>query len=310
MALSIVIPNLNAPTIQATLESIYQQEELPGAPEILVVGQDRAGCIKPHPWLRFIKTPQALLPGAARNLGAAQSSGQIIVFVDADIILLPDALCRLSATVQEYDIVGGSIMLEAGPYWQLARNIMSFSFCTSDMPPAERDHLPSMLLACRREVWQRVGEFRSDFWVGEDVEWGVRARNLGCSIRFEPAIRCYHRPLRLSLYQHWQRWQHYGYGWGLVYQQLLRGNEQFPLYTPRARTEYVWRLSHSATRGSLIWLRMILLSWILSVTLRDTLIVYLRRTGVHAYWYTAPALWILMLAWYAGLLRYALGQEV
>ncbi len=302
MALSIIIPSLNAPTIQATIESIYRQQGLPGEPEVLVVGQDRAGWIQPHPWLRFIETPQALLPGAARNLGASYSSCNILVFLDADIILLPDTLRVLCARLQHYDIVGGSVILEPGHYWQLTRNIMGFSFCSADVPGERRDHLHSMLLACRREAWDHVGAFGSDFWAGEDVEWGSRATGKGCQLLFEPAARSYHRPPLMNWRGHWQRWHYYGQGWAVVYRQVFRHTACFPAYTPRARTEYLARLIDIAQQphaGARL-LNFIIPIWILTVVLRDILIVYRQRSGMMQYWYTAPGLLLLTLAWYLG----------
>ncbi len=48
--------------------------------------------------------------------------------------------------------------------------------------------------AYRKDVWQALGGFDEDYWMYlEDVDFGFRARLLGCSAVFAPAARVYHR---------------------------------------------------------------------------------------------------------------------
>ncbi len=70
--ISVIVPCLNDPTIQETLESLYQQQCIKLIREIIVIGQDKGEYIRPHSLLRFIYTPTPLSPAAARNLGANQ----------------------------------------------------------------------------------------------------------------------------------------------------------------------------------------------------------------------------------------------
>ena len=44
-----------------------------------------------------VERPEHLVSGAARNLGARQANGDILVFVDADVEVHPDAFVRIRA---------------------------------------------------------------------------------------------------------------------------------------------------------------------------------------------------------------------
>lgn len=48
-----------------------------------------------RPWLRLYRTPANAGPAAARNMGASHASGALLLFFDADVVLLPDTLARV-----------------------------------------------------------------------------------------------------------------------------------------------------------------------------------------------------------------------
>lgn len=45
---------------------------------------------------RCIRTPRTVGPGGARNLGAHHAGGDILVFVDSDVVMPPEALCLIA----------------------------------------------------------------------------------------------------------------------------------------------------------------------------------------------------------------------
>lgn len=45
---------------------------------------------------RCIRTPRTVGPGGARNLGAQHAGGEILVFVDSDVVMPPGALCLIA----------------------------------------------------------------------------------------------------------------------------------------------------------------------------------------------------------------------
>src|SRR5206468_4033243 len=77
--LSVVIPATDdPPTLALTLAAI--ERSLAPADEVIVVSE-----------------PRFIGPAAARNAGAARARGDVIVFVDADVAVRPDALGRIRA---------------------------------------------------------------------------------------------------------------------------------------------------------------------------------------------------------------------
>jgi GT2 family glycosyltransferase len=306
-SVSVVIPSLNAPTLPDTLAALYRQRCADAIAEIIVVGRDDQGLLRSHPRLRFVETPVPLSPAAARNLGAAMSSGDPIVFVDADVQPLPDTLSLLTDALKESEVAGGSIILESGDYWRLVRNIMSFSFCTEEMPREYRDHLPSFLMAVRRETWLACGGFDEGYphAAGEDVDWGIRASRYGFRQLFAPCALAYHRPMQVDGVTAMRKMRQYGAAWWRSYVLALRGRADTPGYTPRSRIEYLLGLLAAGRRRAIAapWLLAWAWSWIVSALLRDVLLIYLRRPAVQRFPQALPGLLLLYLAWYHGLLE-------
>ena len=79
MRLSLVVPATNSPpTLQRCLEAIAAACE--GPDEVIVVEE-----------------PESLGPAAARNAGAEQATGEIVAFVDADVLVHDDAFEHMRA---------------------------------------------------------------------------------------------------------------------------------------------------------------------------------------------------------------------
>jgi glycosyltransferase involved in cell wall biosynthesis len=128
-------------------------------------------------------------PGIAegRNVGLDCSRGELVAFADADDICHPE---RIERQVK--------FLLGAGePHGVLCR---FRNFVDPTYPPpdwvnreiflAERlGALPSLCtLLARRSVFAKVGRFRSQFEVGEDLDWFVRADDAGLAFSRMPDV--------------------------------------------------------------------------------------------------------------------------
>jgi len=159
------------------------------------------------------------------NLGFAAAANQGVAELDTDLILLlnPDVELETSLDAMErscrengFGIAGGKLVDPEGSVqvgftarrfptplalvfevlginrlfpWNLAnRRYRCFDVDLSQ--PAEIDQPPGALLLFRRDVWQRLGGFDTQFrplWF-EDVDFCRRARNLGVKIQYVPEV--------------------------------------------------------------------------------------------------------------------------
>ena len=150
---------------------------------------------KSRPWIRVLRTGDSPVgPGVARNLAAASARGTWIVFVDADVLVHPDAIQRLLAPLRN-----------AGPDAVIAATIGSYD----DRPEAPgtaatyanlRHHLVHQqarnpvpgfwtgLGAVRRDAFHSVGGFDAAFGRPsiEDVEFGLRLSAVQRTIEVVP----------------------------------------------------------------------------------------------------------------------------
>jgi cellulose synthase/poly-beta-1,6-N-acetylglucosamine synthase-like glycosyltransferase len=204
MLLSVVIPNLHSPVIDQTLAGLAAQTWPREQTEVVVVGLDKYGHVARFPFARHIATERPVSPARARNLGAQATTGEIIVFLDADGVPHPDWLARYAAwfAAPAVAVVGGGIDFRwDAPYWSVCENVSAFYPTVVSAPPGERPNLPTLNLAVRRAALEQVGLFDERYpkAAGEDTDLTVRLRLAGHTLHFDPRIVVEHRPPRTTL---------------------------------------------------------------------------------------------------------------
>ncbi len=177
-SISVVIPAYNCEAYVAeAIESALKQTYAPL--EIIVVDDgsvDRTSAIVqafPTP-VRFASQPHGGA-GAARNRGAALATGDLLAFLDADDRWPRYKLERQVAALRpELHMVFGRVrQLRTGKEWEqgIALDILDGSESMNGLIPG------TMLI--RRGAFYRVGEFRSEWKLGEFIDWYARAVELG-----------------------------------------------------------------------------------------------------------------------------------
>ena len=120
---------------------------------------------------------------AARNLGVRQSGGGILAFLDADDLWLPQKLSRQMQVIEaqpDVDMVFAQVQ----------------QFHSPELSPAQRQkiacpaepmagYLPSALLI-RRDAFEAVGPFETQWKIGEFVSWYTRAQELALRAEMVP----------------------------------------------------------------------------------------------------------------------------
>lgn len=282
--ISIIIPNLNSPIIDQTIDSLLSQDTH-FLFEIIIVGQDKYGIVEKNTDDRiiFIKTEKPTPPSIARNLGVASSKGDYFIFIDADCIAAPnfiDGHMRAHTEI-ENGLCGGAVSIrEDHDYWILCDNIATFHETLSHTKSGFREILPSLNLSLPRNLWQSLGGFNSTITVaGEDADLSYRARAINASLYFTPDAEIFHRHLRKS------------------FKTTMKHAYQFGQYSIKFNPNYENSSKIAAALIKYPWL-IIIFSPIIacSVVLK---IVFGEKLPLK-YWHTLPIVNLAKMAWCFG----------
>lgn len=132
--------------------------------------------------------------GPARNVGVQAAKAPILVFLDADVVMHEDALTRIAAAFETDPglaaVMGSYDDTPAAPgLVSRFRNLIHAHF--HHHAASEASTFWTGLGAVRRSVFEAVGGFTPGE-ILEDVEFGVRLRAAGHSIRLDPTIQGTH----------------------------------------------------------------------------------------------------------------------
>jgi cellulose synthase/poly-beta-1,6-N-acetylglucosamine synthase-like glycosyltransferase len=277
---SVVIPNLNSPTIDQTIESLENQCFDRDQYEVIVVGMDQPKLVQVSDYVRFDATERPLYPSAARNRGVAQAQGEILAFIDADCIANPDWLSVLAGRFEDLNvsILGGGIAFEHENYWTLSDNISLFHDYLSSLRPGQRTQLPTLNLAIRRSAFLQAEGFDERRSIAEDSDLTIRLRRQGYALYFEPRAVIRHRPSRSrfsDLISH-----HYNHGKYSI--------KVDPGYQDEKGLPGILRTRWGVLLGSPFLAA--------GVTAR----IFASDRALWTYWYTVPAVLSAKLAWCLG----------
>lgn len=281
---SVIIPNLDCPLVGDAVQAVLAQRLPAGSLEVLVVGRDNPGRVPRQERVRFLETPEPLSAGAARNLGVATAATDRVLFTDADCRPDPDWASLLLQSLDHSPVTGGSVRFDlGGNRWAVADNIASFHELLGDRPAADDTAGPlgSLNLAVTSEAWRRVGPFDEGLATSEDLDWILRARAAGLTLRFEPRAVVQHAAVRRDRREVEAHADWYGRHFNEFRQKHPGVFDSGPSWRSRRR---------------LATLRP--LKALLSATQ-----IYLRHPGLLAAWRAYPGVVIFKSAWYRSILR-------
>jgi glycosyltransferase involved in cell wall biosynthesis len=256
---AVVVPAYNeAADIASTCEALLELN--PAADEIVFVddaSSDGTGDIirryLVRASMRLIVQEKNRGPAAARNAGVGATTSDVIVFVDADVLLPPDFLTRL---VLHYEQGADSVAVEAAVPTADAACERFFQAQHHYLYGDDREVGWSQAFSCRRSLAVRAGLFAEELPVpgGEDGEF-VQRLSACTSRRVIDKTIVVHHVTPSTISEFWRQWQ----GRGVA-------------------VPFLRRRMHHATWPSLLVERLAAAAW--SVLLVVTVLPMLRRAAV------------------------------
>jgi glycosyltransferase involved in cell wall biosynthesis len=187
--MSVVIPVFNGERfLGEAIESVLAQGR--DSLELIVIDDGStdgsAAVAERFPEVRMIRTENRG-PAAARNTGVAESTGELITFLDADDLMKPDRLERQVAALEEdpsasFVLGRGEVVTEPG--------VEPVAWLKDEMAAYMQ-----MSLLTTRAAFELVGPFDETLRLGDDTDWLLRAFEAGLRPALVPEpviVRRYH----------------------------------------------------------------------------------------------------------------------
>lgn len=200
-SISVIVPVYNGERVLASclepLRPMLRDREIA---EVIVVDDgstDTSAWIATQGGAKVMPSGGRLGPGGARNRGAAVASGDVLWFVDADVVVHPDAARVLRDAFARADAAA-----VFGTYDEFPA---ATNFLSQYKNLAHRHHhvraereAETFWAGCgavRAEAFRRVGGFDAERYPEpsiEDIELGIRLRRHGYAILIEPDLQSRH----------------------------------------------------------------------------------------------------------------------
>lgn len=196
--ISVIIPNRNgSATVGLCLEAVFAShfERF----EVIVVddcSEDNSVKIISAFPCRLIRLDRHSGASRARNVGAVNSRGKVLFFIDADCLVQRETL----AGVEQAALLAGPGTIIGGTYTAEPRDRDFFSRFQSAFiryfetkRPGEPDYVASHALVAHAEAFKKSGGFPENFLpIIEDVSFSHKLRKQGVRLMMDPAIEVTH----------------------------------------------------------------------------------------------------------------------
>ena len=212
MKLTIIVPAFNEEAyLPSTLDSIqtaaaHLRSDSDAESDIIVVDNNSEDATAAVAQSKGAAVVHEAVQGIARarNAGAGHAEGDVLVFVDADVILPPTLLAEIFATMSNPACVGGAVDVEYRPkrrsmrvylhVWRLLARLMGMAQGATQF--------------CCKSAFDEVGGYDEKAWIGEDVDffWALKklTRRTGRTVRFIESPRVQASSRRFDKWPLWK----------------------------------------------------------------------------------------------------------
>jgi cellulose synthase/poly-beta-1,6-N-acetylglucosamine synthase-like glycosyltransferase len=222
--ISIIIPAFNEEkNIGRCLDGLRNQIDVHDDSEVIVIDDgstDATREIAKAHGARVLAQPNQGA-AAARNFGARQANGEIILFTDADCVPDPKWVAAMLAPFAESDVVGVGGMKKTRQTEFMPRFIQLEFDYRYDRVRTHRyiDFIDSGTAAYRRDIFLENNGFDTLLADAEDVELSFRLSQQGFKMAFAPAAIVY-REHQTSLWEYLRLKFTYAYWRSYVYKRF------------------------------------------------------------------------------------------
>jgi cellulose synthase/poly-beta-1,6-N-acetylglucosamine synthase-like glycosyltransferase len=200
LKISVIVPVYGGDkAFRACIDAL--DEAKPDPEEFIVVadgGLDRAFHPQEKLSVKLIETPSRGGPAKARNIGALASRGDILFFIDADVIIEPDSLQKVSNIFRtDSDLVAVFGSYDDNPaeqnFLSQYRNLLHHYVHQNGNEDAST--FWGACGAIRRDIFLKLGGFNEELYQRpaiEDIELGYRLKQAGYKIRLCKELQVKH----------------------------------------------------------------------------------------------------------------------
>jgi glycosyltransferase involved in cell wall biosynthesis len=176
--LSVVVPALNeAERLPALFDTLDRQTLCPD--EVIVADAGSTDDTRAVAEARGARVVDGGLPAVGRNAGAAAATGDLIVFLDADVELADDWFEKALLEFQERELAIATSTVD--PLERDAETVFACDVTNLYLELIQyvAPHAPGFCIIIRRDLHERIGGFDETVALGEDHDYVQRAFVLG-----------------------------------------------------------------------------------------------------------------------------------
>jgi len=176
--LSVIIPTLNeAAYLPDLLDALAAQTRPPD--EIIVADAGSTDGTAELARARGARVVRGGMPAAGRNAGARAATGELLLFLDADVTPPPDFIaCAVEEFEREGYVIATSLIaaLNGDRVDQIIAEATNLYFLV--MQPVS-PHAPGFCILVRRALHEKIGGFDESLKLSEDIDYARRAAQYG-----------------------------------------------------------------------------------------------------------------------------------